>query len=501
LSARTIGEDLGATAAQRPGHEAVITADGRLTYTELDQAADRLAAGLAEAGISRGERVVTLLPNGLDAAVAIYGTLRAGAVLSPVHPAVKSEKLARLLADAGAGIVITDAERAATAKAGAAASGARVVVGVESLAGEGVPAPPSPEDLAAIIYTSGSTGEPNGVTLTHHNMTFVAGSIIEYLRIAPDDRTLCVLPLSFGYGLYQLLTTVRTGGTLVLEPGIGLPGRIVSLLEEQRITVLPGVPTLFELLIRLPGLEQRDLPHLRAVTNAGAGLALDSVAAVRRTFPGAELFSMYGQTECQRVCYLPPEQLEARPASVGIAIPGTEAWVEDEHGNRVGPDVVGELIVRGEHVMQGYWGKPEETAKKLRPGRSAAERVLATGDLFRHDDEGFLYFVSRRDDIIKSRGEKVVPREVEEVLRGAPGVREAAVVGVADKLLGEAVHAHVSPQPDAELDERALLRHCAEHLEDYMVPQRVLLHPELAKTANGKIDRRTLAAQGASPGA
>jgi acyl-CoA synthetase (AMP-forming)/AMP-acid ligase II len=237
------------------------------------------------------------------------------------------------------------------------------------------------------------------------------------------------------------------------------------------------------------------------VTNAGAGLALDSIAAVRRTFPGAELFSMYGQTECQRVCYLPPEQLDARPTSVGIAIPGTEAWVEDEHGNRVGPDVVGELIVRGEHVMQGYWGNPEETAKKLRPGRSAAERVLATGDLFRHDDEGFLYFVSRRDDIIKSRGEKVVPREVEEVLRGAPGVREAAVVGVADRLLGEAVHAHVSPQPDAELDERALLRHCGEHLEDYMVPQRVLIHSELAKTANGKIDRRTLAALGASPGA
>ena len=496
MSARTIAEDPGAAAAQRPEHPAVITSDGALTFAELDAAADRVAAGLAEAGVRRGDRVMLLLPNGLDAVVAIYGTLRAGAILAPLHPAVKREKLARLLADAGAGVLITDADHAETATAAAAEAEVRVVEDVGSLGGSAVPPPPLSVDLAAIIYTSGSTGEPNGVTLTHQNMTFVADSIIEYLRIGPEDRTLCALPLSFGYGLYQLLTAVRTAGTVVLEPGIGLPGRLVALLEEQRITVLPGVPTLFELLTAFGGLEQRELPDLRALTNAGAALALDTLAAVRKSFPRAELFSMYGQTECQRVCYLPPDQLDARPASVGIPIPGTEAWIEDERGELAPPDVVGELFVRGAHVMQGYWNKPEATAKRLRPGRSPAERVLATGDLFRRDAEGYLYFVSRRDDIIKSRGEKVVPREVEEVLRRAPGVREVAVVGVPDKRLGEAVHAHVTSQPDAELDERELLRHCAELLEDFMVPRRIVLHDELAKTANGKIDRRTLATMG-----
>jgi acyl-CoA synthetase (AMP-forming)/AMP-acid ligase II len=257
----------------------------------------------------------------------------------------------------------------------------------------------------------------------------------------------------------------------------------------------------FELLTRLQGLERRELPALRALTNAGAALPADTLAAVRRTFPNAELFCMYGQTECQRVCYLPPDQLDARPGSVGIAIPGTETWIEDEHGHRVGADVVGELFVRGGHVMQGYWNNPEATARRLRVGRFPDERVLATGDLFRQDADGYLYFVSRRDDIIKSRGEKVVPSEVEQVLRSAPGVREAAVVGAPDRLLGEAVHAHVSAQADTELDERALLRHCAERLEDYMVPRRVVIHAELAKTANGKIDRRALAAHGDSPAA
>ena len=499
MSGRTIGEDLAAAAAERPGTPAVITADGVLTYAELDRAADALAAGLAEVGVGHGDRVTLLLPNGLDAAVAIYGTLRAGAVMSPLHPTLKRDKLARLLADAGSSLLITDAERAGTAAEGAADAGVRMVEGVETLVGTALPRPPLSVDLAAIIYTSGSTGEPNGVTLTHQNMTFVADSIIEYLRIEPGDRTLCVLPLSFGYGLYQLLTAVRTASTLVLEPGIGLPGRIVTLLEEQEITVLPGVPTLFELLVGLRGLEQRELPALRALTNAGAALALETIAAVRRTFPGAELFCMYGQTECQRVCYLPPDQLDARPGAVGIAIPGTEVWIEDERGHRVGPDVVGELFVRGGHVMQGYWGHPEATAKRLRRGRSESDRVLTTGDLFRTDADGYLYFVSRRDDIIKSRGEKVVPREVEEVLMRAPGVREVAVIGVPDRLLGEAVHAHVGADPGTELDERELLRHCAEQLEDFMVPRRAVIHAELPKTANGKLDRRALASGAASP--
>lgn len=499
---RTIGEDLRGAAGADPDAVAVITAEGELSYGELDNAADRVAGGLLRLGLQRGDRVAVLLPNGLDAVAAIYGTLRAGAALLPLNPSVKREKLAGLLSDSGAAIVVCDEQRGAVASAAAATlEGVRVIADVAGLeAGPGPPALPLSTDLAAVIYTSGSTGAPKGVTLTHRNMTFVADSMIEYLEMDRSERVLSVLPLSFGYGLYQLLTCVRARATLVLEAGFAFAGRVVALLSDQRITALPGVPTVFGVLLSLRGLEQREFPDLRVLTNAGAALPSTTLSALRRTFPSARLYSMYGQTECQRACYLPPDQLDARPASVGIAIPGTEAWVDDGEGNVAAPGAVGELMVRGEHVMQGYWADPEATALRLREGRWPWERVLATGDLFRTDEEGYLYFVSRRDDIINSGGEKVAPHEVEEVLHAAAGVREAAVVGVPDALLGEAVHAHVAPEPDHELDEMALRRHCAERLEDYMVPRLVVIHDQLPRTENGKLDRRALA-EGGSPSA
>jgi acyl-CoA synthetase (AMP-forming)/AMP-acid ligase II len=337
-----------------------------------------------------------------------------------------------------------------------------------------------------VLYTSGSTGQPKGVTLTHRNMTFAADSIVEYLGLAPSDRVLCTSPLSFDYGLYQLLMCVRVGATVVLEHGFAFPGKLVQLLESERITGLPGVPTLFGVLTALRGLADRELPHLRFLTNTGQALPAPLIAALRATFPRAQLFSMYGLTECKRVSFLPPSELDARPGSVGRAIPGTEAWVD------ASPGEVGELLVRGGHVMQGYWNDPEGTAERLRPGRWPWERVLATGDLFRADEDGYLYFVGRRDDMIKSRGEKVPPREVEDVLHAHAGVVEAAVVGVPDALLGSAVVAHVSGQVEPD----ALRRWCAERLESHMVPARVVVHAgELPRTPNGKVDRRALAAE------
>ena len=495
MSSRTIDADLRVAAAVAADRPAVVTPVGTLTYGELDSAADRVARGLRSRGTGRGDRVALLLANGLEAVVAIYGVLRAGAAISPLHPSVKAEKLAYVLAHSGARLLIADADRAEVALAAADAVGEVPVCEVGDLDGPPIRfRPPISVDLAGIIYTSGSTGEPKGVTVSHGNLSFVAGAIVEYLEMTEHERVLSVLPLSFGYGLYQLLTCVRTRATLVLEPGFGLAGRIVELLENERITTLPGVPTVFAVLLSLQGLGSRPLPHLRTLTNAGAPLSTATADALRETFPGTRIFCMYGQTEAQRVCYLPPEELERRPGSVGIAIPGTEAWVEDESGERVGPDVVGELIVRGEHVMQGYWADAEATAERLRQGRWPWERLLATGDLFRTDADGYLYFVSRTDDIIKSRGEKVVPREIEEVLYTASSVHEAAVVGVPDRLLGEAVVAHVSAQRGREIDTQALKRLCAERLEDFMIPKRVIVHDALPRTPNGKLDKRALTA-------
>jgi acyl-CoA synthetase (AMP-forming)/AMP-acid ligase II len=228
------------------------------------------------------------------------------------------------------------------------------------------------------------------------------------------------------------------------------------------------------------------------LTNAGAGLPPAAATALATAFPNARIYLMYGQTECIRVCFLAPELISTHTASVGRPIPGSEAWVETEDGRRAAPGEVGELVVRGAHVMPGYWRDPEATSKKLCEGRWPWERVLHTGDLFRTDADGLLYFVSRTDDIIKSRGEKVPPREVEDVLLHAGGVRDAAVVGVPDDLLGEAVHAHVTPLPGHSLDPRALRAFCARHLEAHMIPRGITVHDELPKSENGKIDRMAL---------
>ena len=332
------------------------------------------------------------------------------------------------------------------------------------------------------------------MTLTHRNMTFVADSIIEYLEMDESERVMCVLPLSFGYGLYQLLTCVQRRRDVDPAGWPRFPGRVVQLLDEQAVTALPGVPTVFNVLLSLRGLGRREFPQLRVLTNAGAALPAATMAELRRVFPAARLYSMYGQTECQRVCYLPPSELDARPTSVGVAIPGTQAWVEDAGRERRRRRAWSASSWSSETTSCRATGTtPRRRRKRMRPGRWPWERVLATGDLFRTDEEGFLYFVGRRDDIIKSGGEKVPPREVEEVLHTAPGVREAAVVGVPDKILGEAVcgsrRARYRPRRRIPRRFAAIARSAS---RTTWSPAAWSSTPELPRTENGKLDRQAL---------
>lgn len=501
MTAGTLDADLRASAAARPEHTAVVAGSRQLTYSELDERVEQLARRLRALGVVGGDRVAVLMRSSAEAAVAIYAIVRAGAAFVPLNPTLKEQTLRYLLGHCQATVAVCDPDVAERVRAARDRSETlrhivvtgepmpAVVTGIDEPLGELLDT-----DLASIIYTSGSTGMPKGAVFEHRNMHFVAGSIIEYLGLHGEDRILCVLPLSHTYGLYHLVMSVRVGATLVLENGMTFPGRIVEVLEQEEITMLPGVPTVWHVLVSLEGLAARDLPHLRLLTNAGAALSAARVADVRRTFPNALLFSMYGQTECKRVCYLPPDQIELRPDSVGCAIPGTEAWIENDGGEEVGAGEVGELMIRGDHVMQSYWRDPEATARKLRPGRFPGERVLRSGDLFRRDEDGYLYFVSRTDDIIMTRGEKVAPGEVERVLYAFEGVLEAAVVGEPDDRLGEAVVAHVSVASGVEPVSKALRRHCAENLEDFRVPKRIVTHAELPKLDNGKIDRSALMA-------
>jgi acyl-CoA synthetase (AMP-forming)/AMP-acid ligase II len=323
-------------------------------------------------------------------------------------------------------------------------------------------------------------------------MVFAAGSISEYLRLDASDRILGLLPLAFDYGLYQLLMSARLGATLVLERSFVFPAQTVRRVEEEGVTVFPGVPTVYATLISMSEREPLELPSVRRVTNTAAALLPAFQDGLRRLFPNALVFAMYGLTECKRVSYLEPELLEEKPSSVGRPIPGTEAMVLRTDGTPVAPGETGILYVRGPHVMAGYWRQPELTAEMLVDGPVPGERMLCTHDHFTVDEDGFLYFVGRTDDIIKTRGEKVSPLEVENALVGIRGVSEAAVVGVPDETLGEAIHAYVVLASEAELTSQEVIAACRLTLEAFMVPQHVTFLDELPKTDSGKVRKKSL---------
>jgi acyl-coenzyme A synthetase/AMP-(fatty) acid ligase len=346
-------------------------------------------------------------------------------------------------------------------------------------------------DLACLIYTSGSSGEPKGVMCDHGNVVFAANSVMTYLENTDSDIVLNVLPLSSSYGLYQLLMTFTFGGTLVLESSFAYPVTILQRIAEEGVTGLPGVPTIFATLLQLD-LSCYDLSSLRYMTNAAAALPPSHIQQLREKLPGVKVYSMYGQTETKRTLYLPPNQLCARPASVGIAIPGTEVWIESDRGERLGPNQIGELVVQGRHVMRGYWQAPEATAERFRPGQRPGERICYSGDLFQMDEEGYMYFVGRKDDIVNTRGEKVAPKEFETVIHSLPGVIEAAVVGVPDPILGEAIKAFVVADR-TRVQKNDVLAHCKAHLEAFMLPKYVEFRNELPKTSSGKTLKRELA--------
>jgi len=347
-------------------------------------------------------------------------------------------------------------------------------------------------DLAAIIYTSGSSGDPKGVMLTHRNMLTAATSITSYLENVEDDVILGVLPLAFDYGLYQMIMAFRAGARLVLERSFAYPAQVLKAVVDEGVTGFPGVPTIFATLAEMKTLKKYDFSRIRYVTNTAAALPVKHILLLKDLFPAARIYSMYGLTECKRCTYLPPEDIDRKPTSVGVAIPNTELWIVDEDDRRVAPGEVGQLVIRGATVMRGYWEKPEATAKKLRPGPLPGELVLYTGDYCKLDDEGYLYFVGRMDDIIKSRGEKVAPKEVENALMNVGGVKEAAVIGVPDELLGQAVKAFVVLEAGVTQSVRDLQRECQQRLEGFMVPKIIEIVAELPKTTTGKIKKTGL---------
>ena len=430
------------SAWQAPGTVALVSEGARYTYADIDRMATQLAVALQLRGVERGDRVATFLDNSIEAVVSIYAVLKCGGVFMPVNPLTKKEKLAYLLNDSRASALIAHAalkDEFEDALAHNHSVHTCFVAGAGKhthlsdsrclpYPADAEPAAPLREtqlidqDLASIIYTSGSTGEPKGVMLTHLNMVSAANSVSTYLELRHDDIILCALPLAFDYGLYQVLMGFQCGASIVLERSFSFPVKVLETMVREGVTVFPGVPTMFSLLMNLKTLREYPLGKLRMITNTAAVLSDEHIRQLRSLFPHTRLYSMYGLTECKRVTYLPPEQLDIRPTSVGRGMPNEEVWLVDDAGRRLLNGSTGELVIRGSNVMRGYWEKPDETLKRLKPGPIPGEMVLYSGDLFRTDSEGYLYFVARRDDIINSRGEKVSPREVENGLYSMPEV-------------------------------------------------------------------------------
>ncbi|MBN1828334.1 MAG: AMP-binding protein [Deltaproteobacteria bacterium] len=514
-----VNEFLEQSASRLRAKTAVVCDRRRYSYEEINAAANRFANCLLRYGLIRQERVVVYLPNSAEAVVSIFGVLKAGGVFVVVNPLVKPDRLEYILRDCNAIAIVTTCQLFKSALSGLercpnlrhvflidakrVRSGGSSSRQFESLAFhrelersvERQPFRRSIDiDLASIIYTSGSSGNPKGVMLTHLNMVSAAHSIIEYLENTPDDIILNCLPLSFDYGLYQVLMAFQFGGTVILENGFVFPYQTIELLKKEKVTGFPIVPAMAVILLHLKDVNHLELPSLRYITSTAQAFPPEHLARMREIFPGAKTYSMYGLTECKRVSYLPPGELARRPASVGKAMPNTEVYLVGEDDRVItSPWTVGELVVRGASVMRGYWNLPEETAKRLRPGIYPGEYVLYTGDIFQMDEEGFLYFVSRQDDIIKTGGEMVSPKEVENVLYELADVREAAVVPVEDEVLGFAIKAVVVLREKSALKRRDIIKHCALKLERFKIPKHVdIRFTLLPKTSSGKIAKREL---------
>lgn len=502
------------SAKRTPHKEALVHGDQRLNYQQVARLAAGFARSLRDKNVKRGDRVGIYLEASISQVISIFAISQAEAVYVPINALLQTDQLMHIARDCGIKALITT-----PAKLEALADVIHqipsleflVVVGSGKIPSATIPVYPLDEltsaqpgsawrehnienDLAAILYTSGSTGKPKGVMLSHKNV--VAGSRIvsTYLEITDNERILAVLPFSFDAGMNQLMAAFERGGTLVLINFV-FAREIVQTLLKERITGLAGVPTLWSLLAQPNStLEKQAFPDLGYITNTGGAMPQAVLKILRKALPSTRIFLMYGLTEAFRSTYLPAEELDRRPTSIGKAIPNTEIIVLNEQGKLCKAGEVGELVHRGPTVSLGYWDRPEDTARALRPNpllpaeMGDCERVCYSGDLVKMDEEGFLYFVGRRDAMIKSSGFRISPTEVEEVLFQAGKLRGAAVIGIPDELLGQSIKAFVVPCDGQRLDVDALLEVCAHKMPRYMVPKAIEVLNELPKTSSGKVD-------------
>jgi acyl-CoA ligase (AMP-forming) (exosortase A-associated) len=476
---------------------ALIDGEQRTTYAALAGMVRGLAWRLEDAGAQPGDRVAIFLDKSTASVVALYAVWAAGGVAVPINETLQSRQVAHILRHSGSVALVSEPRRLARLDP-AILTTVRVVDVTQPLGISDWTRPVLPGGgPAAILYTSGSTGLPKGILISHANLRAGARIVASYLEITRDERVLSVLPFSFDYGLNQLLTTVQTGALLVLQRS-HLPADICRALLQHEITGLAAVPPLWIQLLG-PGspLPAIPLPRLRYITNSGGAFPIELVRRYRSLLPHVRIFLMYGLSEAFRSTYLPPEEIDRRPDSMGRAIPETEIHVLGEDGREAAPGETGQLVHRGPTVALGYWQDPQTTAAVFKrcpfPGAAPDERVVYSGDLVRRDADGFLYFVGRRDQLIKTLGYRVSPEEVEETLYASGIVAEAVASGVPDPVAGQVIVVHVVPRDPQAFSVDALLEFCRREMPRYMVPKTIHVRTAIGRTASGKLDRKGIA--------
>ncbi|MGW4162034.1 class I adenylate-forming enzyme family protein [Streptomyces sp. NPDC004788] len=483
-------ELLDTTALEHPDSPAVSCGDTVMTYDWLRAASHRVAAWLADRGVRRGDRVLICLPADVHGPALVYGCSRLGAMFVITAEGAPAGLMEHLLDDAEPALLISEdagsrrlaEERGIRTAVLADVRTAAATAGPEFRAAES----PLSVDPVCLIYTSGSTGRPKAIVSTHGQVVFAARAIQQVLGYRADDVVFVPLPPSFDYGLYQLFLTTLAGARLHLASAAEAGTTLLRHLNATGATVLPAVPSLAGTLARLLRRPQARAPRIRLITNTGAAMPEDIPNTLRAKIPGLRIQLMYGLTECKRAAIMPPDGDLERPGSSGRALPGTEIFVVDETGQRLPAGKDGEIVVRGPHVMAGYWRRPEVTAQRF-PRVEGLLPQLHTGDYGRLDEDGYLYFSGRRDDLYKERGFRVSVTEVEAAAHRLPEIEAAAVLPPAEGRDGAVLFAVTG------LQAHDVLTGLRTELEDFKVPQKCVVVAELPYNASRKIDRAALA--------